>query len=71
MGSAVVFYCAAVEPHHGWWCGVTGHDFDELAYPVDSEVFTLPDGQTVIGRDAYEAELTRRVFRRFGGGDAA
>lgn len=33
--------------------------------PVDSEVFTLPDGQTVIGRDAYEAEMTRRVFRRY------
>lgn len=33
-------------------------------YPVDSETFTLPGGGTVIGRDAYEAEMTRRVFRR-------
>jgi hypothetical protein len=31
--------------------------------PVDSEVFRLPDGRTVIGRDAYEAELVRSVFR--------
>lgn len=36
-------------------------------YPVDSQTFPLPGGGTVIGRDAYEAEMTRRVFRRFDG----
>lgn len=51
---------------------MTAQDYDDLAsgFPVDSEVFTLPNGQTVIGRDAYEAEMTRLVFRRYGG-DAA
>lgn len=52
---------------------MTGDDYDDLAsgFPVDSEVFTLPDGKVIIGRDAYEAELCRRVFRRHDGGDAA
>lgn len=40
-------------------------DMDAL-YPVDSQVFHLPEGGVIIGRDAYEAEMTRRVFRRHG-----
>jgi hypothetical protein len=32
-------------------------------FPVDSEVFTLPDGTVIIGRDEYEAEMVRQVFR--------
>lgn len=32
-------------------------------YPVDSASYQLPDGSRVIGRDAYEAELVRRMFR--------
>lgn len=32
------------------------------AYPVDSTSYTLPDGRTVIGRDAYEAEMVKGVF---------
>lgn len=43
------------------WC-------EDGAWPVDSRVFTL-DGRTYIGRDAYNAELTRRVFRKHDGGD--
>lgn len=31
-------------------------------YEVDSTTYTLPDGRTVIGRDAYEAELVKAAF---------
>lgn len=34
----------------------------EPAYPVDSSSHTLPDGRTVIGQDAYEAESVKAVF---------
>lgn len=35
----------------------------EPAYPVDSSSHTLPDGRTVIGKDAYEAEVVKAVFK--------
>lgn len=31
-------------------------------YAVDSTTYTLPDGRTVIGKDAYEAEVVKAVF---------
>jgi hypothetical protein len=33
-------------------------------FPVDSTSYTLPDGRTVIGKDAYEAEMVKAVFER-------
>lgn len=37
-------------------------DFAGANYEVDSTSYTLPDGRTVIGRDAYEAEMVKAVF---------
>lgn len=30
--------------------------------PVDSQIFHLPDGGTVIGHDNHEAAITRQIF---------